>query len=106
MTRSFSNSREGVERPDRSAKRFRFHTRVISQQPPDALDLFCHTLASIDDEKAWIVGKRIIDNRAYLTVRTVAGDVFEIERPPISEELEAMLMSGVRDIVADVEGDE
>jgi hypothetical protein len=53
----------------------------------------------IDDEKARVIGTRLVDSREYLTVRTVAGDVFEIMRPPISEELEAELMKQVRAIV-------
>lgn len=63
-------------------------------------------LAKIDDEKAWGTGTRLNENREYLTVRTVAGDVFEIMRPQISEEVESELMSQVREIIADDEVDE
>ena len=51
----------------------------------------------IDEEQASIIATR--EDREWFTVETVAGDVFEIEHPPISEELEAALMSEVRAIV-------
>lgn len=76
---------------------------LLGEQPPEVRDLFRYALvlAMIDDEKAWVTGTRLVDGREYLTVRTVAGDVFEIVRPTTSEELEAVLMSQVRAIVAD-----
>jgi hypothetical protein len=75
----------------------------LAEQPPAVREMFRYAivLAMIDDEKAWVTGTRLIDSREYLAVRTVAGDVFEIVRPPISEELEAALMSEVGSIVAD-----
>lgn len=54
----------------------------------------------IDDEIAWVTGTRVGDSREFLTVRTVAGDVFEIIRPAISEGVEAKLMGQVMAIVA------
>jgi hypothetical protein len=79
----------------------------LAEQPPHARDVFCYAilLVMIDDEKAWITGTRLVDSREYLTVQSVAGDVFEIVRPPISEEVESELMSQVRAIVADEEED-
>lgn len=67
---------------------------LLSQQRPEVRDLYRYALvlAMIDDEKAWVTGTRLVDNQEYLTVRTIAGDVFEIIRPPISEEVEARLM--------------
>jgi hypothetical protein len=76
---------------------------LVNEQPPEVREMFRYALvlAMIDDEKARIAGTPIESDREYLTVQTIAGDVFEIVRPPISEELEAVLMSEVRSIVAD-----
>ncbi len=54
----------------------------------------------IDDEKAHVIGSREAQGYTWLTVETVAGDVFEILRPALSAELEAELMAQVRTIVS------
>ena len=59
----------------------------------------------IDDEKARVIGTRVEEGREWLTVETIAGEMFEIMRPPISEEVEAELMAQLRAIVAEEEGD-
>ncbi len=71
---------------------------LLSEQPPEVRDLFRYALvlAMIDDEKARVIGTRVEEEREWLTVETVAGDVFEIRRPAISEEVEAQLMGQVR----------
>ncbi len=76
---------------------------LLNEQPPEVRDLFRYALvlAMIDDEKARISGSRVVGNREYVTVKTIAGDVFEIVRPEISEELEAELMEQVRAIIAE-----
>jgi hypothetical protein len=80
---------------------------LLSKQRPEVRDLFRYALvlAMIDDEKAHVIGTREEEDREWLTVETIAGDVFEIERPPISEEVESVLMSEVRAIVADEDDD-
>jgi hypothetical protein len=80
---------------------------LLSEQPAEVRDLFRYALvlAMIDDEKAHITGTRIDGDREYLSVQTIAGDVFGILRPPISEEVEAQLMAQVRAIIADVDDD-
>jgi hypothetical protein len=74
---------------------------LLSEQPRDVRELFRYALvlAMIDDEKARIDGTRVEEEGDWLTIETIAGDVFEIIRPPISEELEAQLMEQVRAIV-------
>jgi hypothetical protein len=59
---------------------------LLSEQPLEVRDLFRYALmlAMIDDEKARIIGTRVED-REWLTLETVAGDVFEIARLTISE---------------------
>ncbi len=79
---------------------------LLSEQSPDVRELFRYALvlAMINDEKARVIGTRV-EEREWLTVETIAGDVFEIVRPPISEEVEAQLMRQVRAIVADEDND-
>lgn len=78
----------------------------LAEQPPSVRDLFRHALvlAMIDEEKARVTSKRTSDNQEWLTVQTIAGDVFEIERPSISEKLEAELMTQVREIIEEDSG--
>jgi hypothetical protein len=74
---------------------------------PQVRDLFRYALvpAMIDDEKARVIGMRVEVEREWLTVETVAGDVLEIVRPPIPEEVEAQFMRQVGAIVADEDDD-
>jgi hypothetical protein len=62
--------------------------------PPEVRELFPYALvlAMIDDERARVLGTRMQDWLERLTIETVEGGVFEIVRPPISEEVEAELM--------------
>lgn len=79
---------------------------LLSEQPPAVREMFRYAivLAMIDDEKARVTSKRTSDNQEWLTVQTIAGDVFEIERPSISEKLEAELMTQVRAIIEEDSG--
>jgi hypothetical protein len=75
---------------------------LLSEQPPEVRDLFRYALvlAMIDEEKARVIGTRAENGQEWVTIKTIAGDVFEIIRPPISEEVESELMGEVRAIVA------
>lgn len=79
----------------------RYVAELLSEQPPEVRDLFrfALVLAMIDDEKARVSGTRVGEEREWLTIETVAGDVFEIVRPAISEEVEGQLVAGARAIV-------
>ncbi len=59
------------------------------QQPPEVRVLFhyCLILALIDDEKARFIGTRVGEEREWLTVETVVGDVFEIGHPRFQRKL-------------------
>jgi hypothetical protein len=74
---------------------------LLSEQPAEVRDLFRYVLvlAMIDDEKAHITGTRMDGDLEYLTVQTIVGEVFEIMRPLISEEVEAQLMEQLRAII-------
>lgn len=58
-------------------------------------------LIMIDDEKARVIANETVDGQELLTVRTNAGDVFQIVRPEMSEATEKLLMQQVREIVAE-----
>lgn len=60
----------------------------------------------IDDEKAVELGRREVDGREWLHVRTVSGDEFEVVVPRISEELEREVLAQIRQIVAEDQGEE
>ena len=80
---------------------------LLSEQPPAVRDLFrfALVLAMVDDEKARVIGTRVENGQEWLTIKTTAGEVFEILRPPISEEVEAELMRQVRAIVHEDSGE-
>jgi hypothetical protein len=86
--RLYSEMTEPIDLPSESQR----VADQLAEQPPAVREMFRYALvlAMTDDEKAWVTGTRLLGSREYLTVRTVAGDVFEIERPPISEEVEAV----------------
>ena len=80
---------------------------LIGKQGPEVRELFRYALvlAMIGDEKARVIGTRVEEEREWLTVETVAGEVFEIARPPIWEEVDAQLMEQVRAIVEEDSGE-
>jgi hypothetical protein len=80
---------------------------LLSRQRAEVRELFRYALvlAMIDEEKAHVIGTRLEEGIEFLPVETVAGDVFDIKRPEISEEVEADLMKKVRAIVADEEAE-
>ncbi len=53
----------------------------------------------IEDGKAGIIERRIIDGREWLTVRTVAGDLFSIVKPDESDEMLETLTMLAREIL-------
>jgi hypothetical protein len=80
---------------------------LLCEQLAAARDLFRYALvlAMIDDGKAHITGTRIDGDREYLTVQTIAGEVFEIMQPLISDEVEAELNNHVRAIIREDSGE-
>jgi hypothetical protein len=52
---------------------------LISEKRPEVRDLLRYALvrSMIDDEKAHVIGKRVEEEREWLTVETVAGDVLD-----------------------------
>ncbi len=74
---------------------------LLNAHPPEARAWlrYLSVLALIDHNKANFLGTRTQDGQTYLRIRTQAGKEFEIERPAPSPEIEALLLSQVRDIL-------
>lgn len=75
--------------------------RLLDDQPEDVQELFRYALVMlmIEDNKARIIETENVDNLEYLTVETSAGEVFEILKPQVSEDLLAMLRALARQIL-------
>lgn len=58
-------------------------------------------LMMVDDEKARVIANETVEGQDLLTVRTNAGDEFQVDRPVMSEATERHLMQQVREIVAE-----
>ncbi len=56
-------------------------------------------MSMVDAKKAKIVGTRAMRGRHYLRIKTNAGAVFHILRPPISMESELRMREEVRAII-------
>ena len=62
----------------------------LKSAAPANRETFCYlyVLALIDDHKAVEVGRRTVDGKELISVRTVAGEEFEIVHPPLTGEQE------------------
>jgi hypothetical protein len=76
---------------------------LLSEQPPQVRDLFRYLLvmSMVDEHKAKIVGARAMRGRHYLRIKTNAGAVFQILRPPISLATELQMREEVKAIIAE-----
>ena len=76
---------------------------LLDQHPTKSRALFRYVLvlAMIDDEKARVIGTRMEDGQEWLTVQTVAGDAFEIMRPPIWSEAVLQMRVQMKQIIAE-----
>lgn len=79
----------------------------VAEQPEDvrAVWRYALVLMLLDDEKARVIESREDGGKLHLIVQTVNGERFEIERPPISEETEQLLLEQVRAIVKEESGE-
>jgi hypothetical protein len=75
--------------------------KLFDDQPEEVRELFQYALAMlmVEDTKAKIVERHRVDNLEYLTIETIAGDVFEIIRPQVSEDLLTTLRVLARDVL-------
>jgi hypothetical protein len=75
--------------------------KFFDDQPEEVRELFQYALAMlmVEDTKAKIVERHRVDNLEYLTIETIAGDVFEIIQPQVSEDLLTTLRALARDVL-------
>ncbi len=75
--------------------------QLMDEQPEDVRELFQYalTMLMIEDGKAKIVETHHVDNLEYLTVETSAGDVFEIIKPQVREDLLGKMRALAREIL-------
>ncbi len=76
--------------------------RVVDRQSPAARELFHDALIllMVEDGKAEIVEHRMVDAREWVTVRTVAGELFSIVKPDESDDMLETLKVLVREILS------
>ena len=74
---------------------------LLSEQPPEVRELsrYLLVMSMVDEHKAKIVGARAMRGRHCLRIKTNAGAVFQIVRPPISMESELRMREEVKAII-------
>lgn len=74
---------------------------AADRQPESARQLWRYAIALmlVDDEKAHFVGSHRDGDTLHLVVQPVAGEIFSIVRPPMTEEVEHALLSMIRHIL-------
>ena len=73
----------------------------MDEQTEDAQELFRYALwmLMIEDDKAQIIETHQVDNLECLTVESLAGDVFDILKPQVREDLLGKIRSLAREIL-------
>jgi hypothetical protein len=73
--------------------------QLIDAQPPDVQELFQYALVMlmVQDGKAEIIEHKTTD-REYLTVRTIAGELFSLAKPDVGEDQ----LKGIEQMVQEV----
>jgi hypothetical protein len=76
-------------------------THIVARQSPTARELFHYALVLllIEDGKAEIIERQTVDGREWVTVRTVAGELFSIVKPYESDEMLEALKVVAREIL-------
>lgn len=69
---------------------------ALDAQTEDVRELIHYALVMllVEDGKAEIIDRRIVDGREELTIRTIAIEIFTIMKPTLSEELLEELRRG------------
>jgi frataxin-like iron-binding protein CyaY len=57
-------------------------------------------LLMLDNAQVVIIGQHEAAGRTWMTLRLNGDNEFDIVRPPLTDEMEALLREGVREIVA------
>lgn len=74
---------------------------VADALPQNVRELIHYALVMlmVEDGKAQIIRSERVDNVEYLTFKTIAGDVFDLIKPQVSEEKLATLRDLAREIM-------
>lgn len=77
--------------------------RLLDSQPTPVQTLFqyCLAMVMVQTGKAHITQTVPSENGVIYTFQTISGEVFSITKPPLSQELEAMMMERVQEILND-----
>lgn len=75
--------------------------RAVGGQPPNVRELFQYALVSlmIEDGKAEIIDRQVIDERGRLTGRIKTPEIFSIVKPDVGEELLADFREMAREVL-------
>ena len=75
--------------------------RIVDGQTPDVRELFHYALVMllVEDAKAQIIEQHAIDARQWLTIRTVAGELFSIVKPHVIDARLAELQEMARQVL-------
>ena len=81
--------------------------RIVDGQTPDVRELFHYALVMllVEDGKAQIIAQRTIDARQWLTIRTVAGELFSIVKPHVIDARLAELQEMAREVLREDHGE-
>ncbi len=85
--------------PDYLPSEMRQVSKLVDQQPQEVRELFHYALAMllVENRKADVTHVENRDGREYLTLTTIAGEQFTIEKPNAGEELLETLRALARD---------
>ncbi len=80
---------------------FRMFSRLVDGQPPRVREYFHYALAMllVENRKAEVIEKRVIDSREHVTFGTVSGELFSVVKPDAGEKVLEVLVNMVREVL-------
>jgi len=75
----------------------------LESQPESVREIFHYALVllMVDDEKARVLETYEEDGRIMWRVQTITGDTLCVVRPPISDDVEQVLLNRIRQMMAE-----
>lgn len=85
---------------------FEMLSRIADAQEPNALELFQYALAMlmVEEGKAEIVERRMVNMREQVTLKTTTGQTFSLLTPDVIEELLAQMIEMAREVLDEEKG--
>lgn len=83
-------------------------SRIIDAQSPAARELFRYALIMlmVENGKAAVIDRRVIDAREYLTFKTSADESFTIVKPDVSPDLLERMREMAREVLREDSADD